>query len=101
MIRSHPTDESKTQISMLAHCSCGNDVPEWGVRAAVKVLAPIKPYEIIHRIQVGVQHAREHLEQLEKDCIHKTKKGRSSRPAGIAQMGYGCFWPQGGGLKEV
>eukprot|EP00977_Amphora_coffeiformis_P006688 scaffold1463_cov76-Amphora_coffeaeformis.AAC.1 len=26
--------------------------------------------------------------------------GRSGRPAGIAQMGYACFWPQGGGLQE-
>jgi len=26
--------------------------------------------------------------------------GRSMRPAGIAQMGYACFWPNGGGLLE-
>ena len=26
--------------------------------------------------------------------------GRSPRPAGIAQLGYACFWPNGGGLIE-
>ena len=26
--------------------------------------------------------------------------GRSPRPAGMAQLGYACFWPNGGGVKE-
>ena len=26
--------------------------------------------------------------------------GRSPRPAGMAQLGYACFWPNGGGIKE-
>lgn len=26
--------------------------------------------------------------------------GRSTRAAGLSQMGYACFWPNGGGLKE-
>mmetsp|Transcript_33015 Transcript_33015/g.49878 ORF Transcript_33015/g.49878 Transcript_33015/m.49878 type:complete len:342 (-) Transcript_33015:224-1249(-) len=31
--------KGKTEIIMLAHCNCGKDLPEWAVRAAVKVLA--------------------------------------------------------------
>jgi hypothetical protein len=27
-------------------------------------------------------------------------KGRSPRPAGMAQLGYACFWPNGGGVYE-
>lgn len=26
--------------------------------------------------------------------------GRSNHPAGLSQLGYACFWPKGGGLKE-
>ena len=28
--------------------------------------------------------------------VHATH-GRSSRPAGLSQLGYACFWPKGGG----
>jgi hypothetical protein len=98
---------------MLSHCNCGRDVPEWAVRAAVGVLAPIKPFEIIHRINVGIRKSREELERAESNSMatstttKATKETetsfapeRSSRPAGIAQMGYACFWPEGGGLVD-
>jgi len=124
LISPHPDDPlGKTKITLLAHCNCGNDIPEWGVRSAVKVLAPIKPFEIIHRIQVGVDANRKELQLLEDQATnndkpskkqrklklkrlkvknhHKHKKlERSQRPAGMAQMGYACFWPEGGGLVE-
>ena len=101
MISRHPTDSSKTQLTMLAHCHCGKDIPEWAVRAAVKVLAPIKPFEIVHRIEKGIHRSRDELEQAESQASYTTlPSGRSTRPAGIAQMGYGCFWPNGGGLQE-
>lgn len=107
---------SKTKIIMLAHCNCGKDLPEWAIRSAVKLLAPIKPFEIIHRINVGIAASRKELEAEEEANAMKMKKSssrlrkkknskklgrsRSSRPAGIAQMGYGCFWPNGGGKIE-
>lgn len=98
----------RTKVVMLSHCNCGRDVPEWAVRAAVGVLAPIKPFEIIHRIDVGIRRSREELERAEKKLTSKSPTPyptleddrRSSRPAGIAQMGYACFWPEGGGLVD-
>ena len=144
ILSQHPDDATKTKITLLAHCNCGHDIPEWAVRTAVGVLAPVKPFEIVHRIQVGVQKSREELERLEsqanyssgkkqkkkigklqmkpklekpklklmkkpkigmkknKDQQQQRKKNpvRSQRPAGMAQMGYACFWPEGGGLIE-
>mmetsp|Transcript_50928 Transcript_50928/g.99643 ORF Transcript_50928/g.99643 Transcript_50928/m.99643 type:complete len:364 (+) Transcript_50928:65-1156(+) len=102
----HPEQPDKTSIILLSHCNCGNDIPEWAVRTAVGVLAPIKPFEIIHRINIGVKKAENEVKALE-DTAQKNKKylkpredGRSRRPAGMAQMGYACFWPKGGGLME-
>ena len=100
--------EMRTKLVLLSHCNCGRDVPEWAVRTAVAVLAPIKPFEIIHRINVGVCRAREELERAEMKAMSTpgtTKETpfdhrRSSRPAGMAQMGYACFWPKGGGLID-
>ena len=87
---------------MLAHANCGRDIPEWAVRTAVKVLAPIKPFEIVHRINKGVAKSMNELERAEQATKHQIcqKSGRTSRPAGIAQMGYACFWPNGGGIVE-
>lgn len=77
---------------------------------AVGILAPIKPFEIIHRIDVGIRRARKELElaetkSMETGNIAATSKTnfegkRSSKPAGMAQMGYACFWPEGGGLLD-
>jgi len=105
--------DTKTSIVMLAHCNCGRDIPEWAVRAAVKVSAPIKPFEIIHRINVGIAKSLRELEEEEESSSRRNNKkeqqqqlggssssssrSRSARPAGIAQMGYACFWPDGGG----
>jgi len=115
----------RTKIVMLSHCNCGRDMPEWVVRTAVGLSAPIKPFAIIHRIDVGIKRAREELETAEQNSKTSSAVGasvtsatttttttttttasptldpvRSSRPAGIAQMGYACFWPEGGGLVD-
>jgi hypothetical protein len=117
----------RTNIIMLSHCNCGNDIPEWAVRTAVGILAPIKPFEIIHRIEIGIQRSRYDLDKAEAEAKAKASlimkdatasssssddddergggeerrmRRISSRPAGIAQMGYGAFWPDGGGLLE-
>lgn len=91
-----PNDpDHKTRIVMLSHANVGNDLPHWAVNTAVNLLAPIKPFEIMYRINVGVNRARPQLEQQLKD-----RKNRKGRPAGLAQMVYGCFWPEGGGLED-
>jgi hypothetical protein len=93
----------KTRIILLAHCNCGEDIPEWAVRTAVGILAPIKPFEIIYRISLGVKRAQQDWAKdlkAPKAKVHSLKRGRSSCPAGIAQMGFACFWPKGGGLIE-
>lgn len=97
----------RTKLIMLSHCNCGQDMPEWSIRTAVSVLAPIKPFEIIHRITIGILQAREELEIAEKKESTKSTTistpsdtVRSSRPAGMAQMGYACFWPEGGGIVD-
>lgn len=129
--KGYPNDQ-RTKIIMLSHCNCGKDIPEWAVRTAVGILAPIKPFEIINRIEMGIQHSRSDLDkaeaeaEAEKEDEEATMKAikeepasssaaasnverggggrrtirRSTRPAGIAQMGYGAFWPDGGGLLE-
>ena len=67
-----------TTIIMLSHCNCGNDIPEWAVRTAVGILAPIKPFEIIHRIEIGIQNARYELDQAEEESAIKMKSSSSS-----------------------
>lgn len=98
--------KKRTKLVLLSHCNCGRDVPEWAVRTAVGILAPIKPFEIIYRIDKGIKKNREQLERDEWESITNSKTKtipdpeRSSRPAGIAQMGYACFWPEGGGIVD-
>jgi len=85
-------------------------IPIHNLSKAVGILAPIKPFEIIHRIDVGIRRARKELElaetkSMETGNIAATSETnfegkRSSKPAGIAQMGYACFWPEGGGLLD-
>jgi hypothetical protein len=68
----------------------------------VNALVPIEPFKLFHRINENVKRIqpqlRERLQQAE--MVSTLPPGRSPRPAGIAQMGYACFWPNGGGLKE-
>ena len=98
--------KKRTKLVLLSHCNCGRDVPEWAVRTAVGILAPIKPFEIIYRIDKGIRKDRDELERAEWKSINTPTTTttldpeRSSRPAGIAQMGYACFWPDGGGLVD-
>ena len=116
----YPND--RTRIIILSHCNCGRDVPEWAVRMAVGIMAPIKPFEIIHRIELGIQRSFNDLVKAEQEAVTASVAAaasdnptnnnnndtfissffeqRSLRPAGIAQMGYAAFWPEGGGLVE-
>jgi len=42
---------------------------------------------------------RERVEEA-KTVSTMSPSGRSSRPGGISQLGYACFWPDGGGKIE-
>jgi hypothetical protein len=95
-----PDDPEKTRISLLTHASPGNDIPEWASKTAVKALAPIEPFRLFHNINEGVKRARSELQPDLNDTEMVGMPGRINRPAGLSQMGFACFWPNGGGLKE-
>lgn len=98
----HPDDPEKTRIALLAHANPGPDIPHWASKTAVKALVPIEPFKLFCKINKGVAEHRQDLEQAlpDKAEMVSEQRRRSTRPAGIAQMGYACFWPQGGGLQE-
>lgn len=99
-IAQDPEDPSKTRITMFAHASAGADVPTWAVKTAVSALAPIEPFKLFHRINEGVKKALPELQLQLENAEMVSTPGQSNRPVGIAQMGYACFWPNGGGQKE-
>ena len=86
---------------MVSHANPGGNVPAWACKTAVNALAPVEPFKIFQKINKNVKQnlpqIRERLEQAE---MVSAPSGRSSRPAGIAQLGYACFWPKGGGTVE-
>ena len=101
-----PDDPEKTRIAMLAHASPGKDIPGWACRTAIQSLAPIEPYRLFYKINEGVKRSRTELQAMnrrlnEAEMVGNNTAERSSRhPAGLAQMGFACFWPNGGGEKE-
>jgi hypothetical protein len=96
-ISPHPEDPNKTRFALVAHANPGNDVSPWMCRLAVNNLVPIEPFKLFHKINKNVLNYKGDPNQTQ---MVKTVPGRSNRPAGFAQMGYACFWPNGGGLKE-
>jgi hypothetical protein len=71
----------------------------------VKALAPIEPFKLFHKINEEVIRNQDRLrtlvqEQAEEMGSSLPPPGRSSRPGGFAQIGYACFWPNGGGKEE-
>jgi hypothetical protein len=98
-------DPSKTKISIIAHCRPGGGLPEWATKTAVKALAPIEPFKLFHKINEEVLRNQDRIrkfvqEQAEEMGSSPPPPGRSSRPGGFAQIGYACFWPNGGGKEE-
>ena len=97
-----PEDPTKTNIVLIAHANPGGNVPQWAQRSAVGALAPIEPFKLFNKINEHVKknqlQLRERLKEAE--MVSTLPSNRSPRPAGIAQLGYACFWPNGGGLKE-
>lgn len=96
-------DPSKTKITIVAHCRPGGGLPEWATKTAVKALAPIEPFKLFHKINEQVIRNQDLIQkrvQEAEETGSKSPPGRSSRPGGFAQIGYACFWPNGGGKAE-
>jgi hypothetical protein len=91
-----PNDPNKTRFSLVAHANPGPDISPWMARLAVNNLVPIEPFKLFHKINKYVQSH----EITRNTQLVNASPGRSSRPGGLSQMGYACFWPKGGGLKE-
>jgi len=97
-----PEDPQKTKIYLVAHANPGS-VPQWAAKTAVNALAPIEPFKLFHKINEHVQRNKPQLRErlLKAEMVGANlPKGRSPRPAGMAQLGYACFWPNGGGVYE-
>ena len=86
---------------MISHANPGGNVPQWAQKTAVNALAPVEPFKIFQKIDKNVKQNLPQLrERLQEAEMVSAPSGRSSRPAGIAQLGYACFWPKGGGTVE-
>lgn len=89
----------KTQIAMLAHADPGGDIPQWAAKTAINTVAPIEPFKLMHKINANVQESKEQLQKRVTDfqLVNRDDQNgimnKKRRPGGIAQMGYGCFWP--------
>jgi hypothetical protein len=97
-----PDDPEKTRISLIAHGNPGSDVPAWACKTAVNAFAPIEPFKLMHRMNEGVKKCRPELERnlQETEMVGSMPGGRTARPAGLSNLGFACFWPNGGGLVE-
>jgi hypothetical protein len=98
-----PEDPSKTRVTIIAHANPGGGLPQWAAKTAVNALAPIEPFKLFHKINENVKrHHPELRKRLEEaEMVSTMPPGRSPRPGGIAQLGYACFWPKGGGNVEA
>lgn len=98
-----PDDPSKTRIEIVACCRPGGGLPDWATKTAVKALAPLEPFKLFHKINDQVIRNKDQIQERLRE-IEETGSsmppGRSSKPGGFAQLGYACFWPNGGGKEE-
>lgn len=97
-ISKDPDDETKTRFYLLAHADPGGGLPQWACKSAVNAVAPIEPFKLFQNIEDGVRNKG--APPPRAAGFAAALPGRSSRPAGVSQMGYACFWPEGGGLKD-
>lgn len=109
LISPHPDDPlKKTCFTFLALADPGGGLPPWAMKAAVNAVAPIEPFKLYYKLRTALKSykpTRTQTELLlstskEDDVASTSATGRSSKPAGLAQLGYACFWPKGGGLQE-
>jgi hypothetical protein len=95
----------KTRFTILALADPGGGLPLWAMKAAINAVLPIEPFKLYYKLKTALKsyeptsHTELVSSSLEGD-ITSARFGRSSKPAGLAQLGYACFWPKGGGLQE-
>eukprot|EP00546_Thalassionema_frauenfeldii_P001940 CAMPEP_0178932798 /NCGR_PEP_ID=MMETSP0786-20121207/22856_1 /TAXON_ID=186022 /ORGANISM="Thalassionema frauenfeldii, Strain CCMP 1798" /LENGTH=470 /DNA_ID=CAMNT_0020610207 /DNA_START=463 /DNA_END=1875 /DNA_ORIENTATION=- len=94
----HPEDPNKTSMFIVAHANPGHDISPFLCRLAVSQLVQVEPFKLFYKINQFVQEYESPNDG--KVQLVNSNPGRSKRPGGLSQMGYACFWPNGGGLKE-
>eukprot|EP00579_Thalassiosira_antarctica_P017558 CAMPEP_0201950382 /NCGR_PEP_ID=MMETSP0903-20130614/56457_1 /ASSEMBLY_ACC=CAM_ASM_000552 /TAXON_ID=420261 /ORGANISM="Thalassiosira antarctica, Strain CCMP982" /LENGTH=724 /DNA_ID=CAMNT_0048493617 /DNA_START=656 /DNA_END=2830 /DNA_ORIENTATION=- len=106
-ISKDPDDPNKTRITMLSHANPGGGLPQWAMTSVVNAVVQIEPFKFFHNINEGICNYYDQDTALSKSQLAQTSTvgndglpGRSKKPAGIAHLGFTCFWPNGGGLKE-
>jgi hypothetical protein len=72
------------------------------VKTAVGAIAPIEPFNLWYYINDQVNKAKPQLEKLKLERMEQVSvPGRSNQGVGMAQIGFACFWPNGGGPLPV
>ena len=67
----------------------------------MNAIVPIEPFKLFYNIQNGVRRAQlEARTEAVSTTVGASSSGRSSQAGGLSQLGYACFWPNGGGLQE-
>jgi len=89
-----PTDPDKTRMAILAHADPGGGIPQWAMKTAMNAVAPIEPFKLFYKIDERVAKFKSSSPRHRPDFA---SQGRTQRPAGLSQLGYCCFWPNGGG----
>jgi len=108
-ISKDPDDPNKTRITMLSHVNPGGGLPQWAMNTVVNAVVQTEPFKFFHNINDSIcsyqEESAAELLQQQHDLHSQTSNvaslpGRSNKPAGMAHLGFQCFWPNGGGLKD-
>jgi len=91
-----PDDPTKTRFTLLALADPGGGMPLWAMKTAVNAVAPIEPFKLYYYLNEALKSYK----PKPRTEFVLSQHGRSSKPAGLAQLGYACFWPEGGGLQD-
>lgn len=71
------------------------------MNTAVNAVVQLEPFKLFYSINEGIRdYEASPSASSSQTATVGNLHGRSQKPAGIAQLGYVCFWPNGGGLKE-
>jgi hypothetical protein len=111
-----PSDpNNKTCITMVSHANPGGGLPQWAMNTAINAVVQVEPFKFFHRMNESICNYQEPTSSSSLSSSsssvalsqgHSMTKNvgiqseRSTKPAGIAHLGFTCFWPNGGGLKE-
>ncbi|CAB9503247.1 expressed unknown protein [Seminavis robusta] len=97
-----PQDPQKTRVAMISHAAPGGNLPGWAVKTAIGAIAPLEPFKLFNYINEEVHKKAPEIEKLKmKRMEQASAPGRSNQPVGMAQIGFACFWPNGGGLAPA